>query len=135
MHNFKRLALPALAAAAFIAAAPAKADTFNFTISDGHGSGPFGEVTTTDLGGGAVHVAIDMSPNWVIEGGGDAHHALTFSTALAGSITNLSSGFMALLYDPTASYDNKPFTGFTDAIVGVNCAVERCWGLRFDHQL
>jgi len=111
-----------LATVALLAAAPAKADVFNFTISDGHGTGPFGEVTTTDLGGGDVHVAIDMSPNWVIENGGDAHHALTFSTTLAGSITNLSAGFQALAYDPTASYDNKPFTGFTDAIIGVNCA-------------
>ena len=110
-----------LAAVAMLAAAPAKADSFNFTVSDGHGTGPFGEVTTTDLGGGTVHVAIDMSPNWIIENGGDAHHALTFSTTLAGSITNLSSGFNALTYDPTAGYDNKPFTGFTDAIVGVNC--------------
>jgi len=107
----------------------AQASTFNFTLSDGHGSGPFGEVTTTDLGGGSVKVEIDMSPNWVIEGGGDSHHALTFSTSLAGTISGLTAGFTALPYianphgPPDAvGYTNNPFKLFTNAIDGVGCA-------------
>ena len=58
-----------------------------------------------------------MAPNWIIENGGDAHHAFTFSTTLAGSITNLSANFTLLPYSATGSYDNKPFTGFTDLAV------------------
>ena len=107
----------------------AQASTFNFTLSDGHGSGPFGEVTTTDLGGGSVKVEIDMSPNWIIEGGGDAHHALTFSTSQEGTISALTAGFTALDYianphgPPGAvGYTNDPFKLFTNAIDGVNCA-------------
>ena len=106
----------------------AQASTFNFTLSDGHGSGPFGEVTTTDLGGGSTKVEVDMSPNWLIEGGGDSHHSFTFSTSLEGTITGLTAGFTALDYtnpptgNPHPKYDNNPFGLWTWAIDGVGCA-------------
>ena len=112
-----------LTTVAMLAAVPAKADTFNFTVSDGHGTGPFGTIATSLNADGSTHVDVEMAPNWIIENGGDAHHAFTFSTTLAGSITNLSANFTLLPYSATGSYDNKPFTGFTDAIVGNNnCA-------------
>ena len=98
-----------------------QASTFNFTISDGHGTGPFGTLTTTIVDSDTTHVVVNMSPNWIIENGGSAHHAFTFSTTLPGTIENLSAGFSALPHHANADYDNKPFTGFTDAIVGVNC--------------
>ena len=74
----------------------ANADTLNFTVSDGHGTGPFGTVTTTDLGGNSVQVTIDMGANFIIEGGGGSHYSLTFSTSLPGTITGLTAGFTAL---------------------------------------
>ena len=36
-----------LTTVAMLAAVPAKADTFNFTVSDGHGTGPFGTIATS----------------------------------------------------------------------------------------
>lgn len=110
-----------LAVAAFLTAGPAYADIFPFTLSDGHGSGPFGSVTTTTNPNGSVNVSVNMTPNWLIENGGSSHNAFTFSTSLPGTITNLSAGFTALPYSPTAAYNNSPFQGFTDAINGTGC--------------
>jgi hypothetical protein len=121
MGKTKKTILAAVLLAGAAITSPASADLFNFTVSDGHGTGPFGTVTTTDLGGGTVKVEIDMTPNYIIEGGGDAHHALTFSTSLEGQITLLTSGFTVLDYTSPASYTNDPFKFFTWAIDGVGC--------------
>ena len=68
MHNFKWLALPALAAAAFIAAAPAKAATF--TVSDAFGTGNFGTATGVFLADGTTaEITINMAPNIIVDTG------------------------------------------------------------------
>jgi hypothetical protein len=117
------LAAVALLAGAVVAI-PASAATF--TLSDNHGTGPFGEITgffnNAAMTSYTLHV--DMFDNNILNTGG--HWPLTLSlntgtiTATATSFAGLGgpTPFTVMPHLNPAGYDNDPFKAFTDAVDG-----------------
>jgi hypothetical protein len=110
-------------------AAAGPAGAVDFTLSDGHGSGPFGSVTGffTNAADTAYVLDFNMAPNFVIDTG--AHFSMTISLN-TGMITETATTFAGLglpgspftiqPHTSPAGYTNAPFGDFTDAVAG-NC--------------
>jgi hypothetical protein len=122
----KKLKAALVAATALLATSAANAATF--TQSDFSGVGTFGTIFATDLGPQSgstdtVHIAIDMSPNWVIDSG--SHFALTLSLIGTGRIdqstVTTTQGVLTVQTHQTNVanfYSNSPFGDFSDALAG-----------------
>jgi hypothetical protein len=92
--------------------------TYDFTQSNAFGTGSFGTVTVSDLGGGTAKIDVEVNPDFIIETG--SHFAFTFS--LAGGTVDTSSfnstRFSLDAPPPAGGYTNDPFKFFTSAIDG-----------------
>jgi hypothetical protein len=118
----RKLLLACSALIALSAATPANAALF--TLSDGHGSGPFGEVTGQYTSATSYWLHFNMAPNFIIETG--QHYAMTISLN-TGTITQAATTF-AGLGGPTpytilphtspADYKSAPFQSFSDGVSG-----------------
>jgi hypothetical protein len=104
--------------------------TYNFTQSDAFGTGSFGSVTISDLGGGTANVTVNVSPNYILDTG--SHWAGTFSWAGAGTIDpnafGLGHAFSSThfsLATTGAPFSNPPFGTFTSAIKA-DCTKGNC---------
>ena len=53
--------------------------TYQFSLSDAFGSGNFGTVTISSLGGTKVDIAVNVAPNYLLDTG--SHELFTFSLA------------------------------------------------------
>jgi hypothetical protein len=85
--------------------------TFNLTLSNAFGTGSFGSVTVSDLGGGVANFAVSVAPNYLVDTG--AHSVLTFSPLFsAGGAVNSVSDSHFTVSGP-GSYGNPPFGNFT----------------------
>ena len=85
--------------------------TFNLTLSDAFGTGSFGSVTVSDLGGGVANFAVSVAPNYLVDTG--AHSVLTFDPLFsAGGAVNAISNSHFTASGP-GSYGNSPFGNFT----------------------
>src|SRR5258707_417484 len=78
------LAVPTVGNATTLTAAQSFTSAFNLTQSNAFGTGNFGTVTVTDLGGGSADIKLDVSPNFILSTG--SHFAFTFSLAGTGSV-------------------------------------------------
>lgn len=97
--------------------------TFNLTLSDAFGTGSFGTVTVSDLGGGVANFAISVAPNYLVDTG--AHSVLTFDPLFSagGAVNSISNSHFTV--SGPGSYANSPFGNFTfkiesDCTTGAN---------------
>src|SRR3954453_8600525 len=107
-----------------VMAIPASAAAF--TLSEGHGTGPFGEICGffNNAAGTSYTLHVDMFDNNILNTGG--HWPLTLSlntgtiTATATSFAGLGgpTPFTVMPHLNPAGYDNDPFKAFTDAVDG-----------------
>jgi hypothetical protein len=118
------LAVPTVSSATTLDAATSFT-TFNLTLSDAFGTGSFGTVKVTDLGGGVADIKLDVSPNFVLDTG--AHFSFTFSLAGAGSVdaSSVSPNPNFSLVTTAGPYTNAPFGDFTVAIQS-SCTTGNC---------
>jgi hypothetical protein len=97
--------------------------TYDLTQSQAFGTGSFGTVTISDLGGGTADVKIDVSPNYVLDAGG--HWAGAFSLAAGGSVDSSSISSPHLTLASGSSFANDPFKFFTSALQA-DCTKGNC---------
>jgi hypothetical protein len=103
--------------------------TYIFTQSDAFGTGSFGSVTVSNLGGGVANVSVNMSPNYILDTG--SHWAGTFSLAGAGTVDPNAFGtghaFSSTHFSLATggSFSNSPFGTFTSAIQA-DCTKGNC---------
>ena len=85
--------------------------TFNLTLSDAFGTGRFGSVTVSDLGGGVANFAVNVAPNYLVDTG--AHSVLTFDPLFSagGAVNSISNSHFTV--SGPGSYGNSPFGNFT----------------------
>jgi hypothetical protein len=80
--------------------------TFNLTLSDAFGTGSFGSVTVSDLGGGVANFAVSVAPNYLVDTG--AHSVLTFDPLFSagGAVNSISNSHFTA--SGPGSYGNSP---------------------------
>jgi hypothetical protein len=113
--------------------------TYQFSLSDAFGSGNFGTVTISSLGGTKVDIAVNVSPNYLLDTG--SHELFTFSlatggTVVPGSLTGTGVSHFTLS-GPVSPVGNAPFGNFTWEITS-NCTQGNCGptnGQSFDFQV
>jgi hypothetical protein len=119
----KRLLLASAMLIALCGSNPANAALF--TLSDGHGTGPFGEVTGFFTSATSYDLHFAMAPNFILDTGG--HYSMTISLntgTIAATATTLAglglpgSPFSILPHTSPASYANAPFGNFSDGVAG-----------------
>jgi len=120
MRFTKRVGLPAAAAllgALFVSAAPASADVIIYQFTNDYSTGnalgcttstPCGTLTVTDLAGGGVSVAINLSPGGFWSTGAMNNDQLYFNlTGSVGAFSNLPSGWT----DATGVFNTNQVAG------------------------
>jgi hypothetical protein len=97
--------------------------TYNFTQSTAFGTGSFGAVTVSNLGGGTARIDVEVAPNFLLDTG--SHFPLTFSLAGTGTVdtTSFNSSHFSLVSG--SSFSNSPFGTFTSAIQA-DCTQGNC---------
>ncbi len=85
--------------------------TYTFTQSDAFGTGVFGTVKVSDLGGGVADFLVNVTPNFDLDTG--AHHILTFGL-VGGTVGSISN----VIFSTTTGTNigNPPFGGFNREI-------------------
>ena len=113
--------------------------TYQFSLSEAFGSGNFGTVTISSVSGTTVDIAVNVSPNYLLDTG--SHELFTFSLVAGASIVPNSltgSGVSHFtIHGPVASVGNPPFGDFTWDITS-NCTQGNCGptnGQSFDFQV
>ncbi len=108
--------------------------TFNLTLSDAFGTGSFGTVTDSDLGGGIANFAVSVAPNYLVDTG--AHSVLTFDPLFSagGAVNSISNSHFTA--SGPGSYANSPFGNFTfkiesDCTTGANPTCKAANGQSF----
>jgi hypothetical protein len=97
--------------------------TYDLTQSNAFGTGSFGTVKISDLGGGNAEVKVDVSPNYILDVGA-THWAGAFTLA-GGSVDASSISSPHLTLAPGNSFQNSPFKFFTSAIEA-DCTKGNC---------
>jgi hypothetical protein len=113
--------------------------SYQFSLSDAFGSGNFGTVTISTVSGSTVDIAVNVSPNYLLDTG--AHEVFTFSlvagaSIVPGSLTGSGVSHFTI-QGPVASVGNPPFGNFTWDITS-NCTQGNCGptnGQSFDFQV
>lgn len=108
-----------LAGTAFVN--PASAASFTLSNLNLPADGSFGSITAAFISATTVHVAIDMTPNFILDNG-NGHIALGLTLLGTGRIdaTSLSDPLFTSVLAHGGDYKNSPYMGFTDGITG-NC--------------
>ena len=98
---------------------------FNLTLSDAFGTGTFGTVTVTNLGGGTADIKLDMSPT------SSSIHAPTSLSRSAWLLAEVFSRVRSAqsellpLVSGSGPFSNSPFGGFNVAIQS-SCTQGNC---------
>ena len=107
---------------------PGQATTYQFgtyflTQSGAFGTGSFGSVTVSDLGGSIAKIDVEVAPNFLLDTGG--HFAFALSLNGTGHVdpTSFNSGHFSLVSG--SSFMNSPFGNFNTAIQA-NCTQGNC---------
>jgi len=99
--------------------------TFNLTLSDAFGTGSFGTVKVSDLGGGTADILVNVAPNFILDTG--SHFALTFSLVAGGTVQagSVSPNPNFSLVSGSGPFGNSPFGNFNTAIQS-SCTQGNC---------
>jgi hypothetical protein len=99
-------------------AATATFGTYTLAYADFSGTGPYGTVVVSDLGGGIARFTETVTPNIIINtGNGGNHFPLAFTLAGIGSI-DASSVASPFSVATAGSLSQPPFGNFLDGIDG-----------------
>jgi hypothetical protein len=85
--------------------------TYTFTQSNAFGTGVFGTVKVSDLGGGVADFLVNVTPNYDLDTG--AHHILTFGL-VGGTVGSISNAIFSA--STGTNIGNPPFGGFNRVI-------------------
>jgi hypothetical protein len=122
--SIKGALLAAVGAVALLAgasegkAATAFFGTYTLAYAEFSGTGPYGTVVVTDLGGGVARITETVTPNLIINTGNDNNHwPLAFTLAGSGAIdaSSVASPFSVATGAP---FSQPPFGNFLDGING-----------------